>query len=102
MTSHPCDACGGTGDQKWNPGYWAPKLCQVCLGVGWLSDSMPVSDALADAETLRRVKGRTGAFDPLREAAEWGEGVLSSTDPGGCAVYAASAAFRAVPGLRGE
>lgn len=74
---------------------------------------MPVADALADAATLRRVRGRVGSFHPLQDAAECGaaavaEMLLLRDGPyGGAEVAyewardAAHAAFRAVPGLRG-
>src|SRR3972149_997138 len=74
---HECSACSGTGERgacgrdhgmttcsKHNcclceQSFDAVRLngatCPVCLGYGRISDRMPVADALADAETLRRV-----------------------------------------------
>lgn len=52
---HECSACSGTGcsfesTHGGRPGPCASP-CLVCLGTGLISDQMPVTDALADAET---------------------------------------------------
>lgn len=78
-----------------------PRLTPVYLTPSQQSRA----DALADAATLRRVKGRTGALSDLRSAADWGEGCTdprSLGDSGEMARDAARAAFRACPMLRGE
>lgn len=101
-------------------GVGVSRFCPVCVGAGRISDKMPVSDALADAETLIRF----AADDPgnnigdaamhARSALAWG---LATYVPGRTqgaktrkrtervrtySVLAARAAFRAVPGLREE
>jgi len=56
---HSCGACGGSG-REGNQYVGVPKrFCSVCLGAGSFPDSMPVADALADAEMLLRVAATT-------------------------------------------
>ena len=95
--THECAACGGTGD-KFEHAYakagcncpaCGGLVCLICLGAGRISDRMPVADAMADAETVRRI------VEPY-----------AVTEINGPVVdlynAAARAAFRAVPGLRGR
>ena len=109
--SHACDACGGTGDRGYIHlrRYVSGGACPVCLGSGRISDRMPISDAVADAETLLRLSCEV--VKPV-----WANDTLSAYVSGKAAVYhceisnylyapirareAAHAAFRAVPGLR--
>ena len=129
--SHPCAACGGTKVQPGNPfngaldvagvhgprgGWW--RDCSVCAGAGRLPDRMPAADALADAETLRRISDDIGGpdwsldhslpqsvwaklswkFDNAMYMASEGHDSLAK----GWTYDLARAAFRAVPGLRGD
>lgn len=98
---HACDACDGTGWAVRGCVYDRTNACPVCLGEGRISDQMPARDALADAETLR-LNQRTGrAGYETWAAGSWG---LHFQQNGwlGAVELAAHAAFRAVPGLRGE
>lgn len=124
---HECSACGGTGCrfESTHGGRLRPceAPCPVCLGTGRISDRMPVADALADAETLRAFQRdpyppnfllRTLAPDAyatehgaLRcgvSADLWARGHFYETEWAlvDDAAHAARAAFRAVPGLKGE
>lgn len=127
--SHACDACGGNGyhvGHEFCTGWReAEHRCPVCRGAGRISDRMPAADALADAETLRlyvAVKQRAEAATiNMGEPAPW-TAMLYDLNALFCRglspahyglSYAleqdyfmgkarASAAFRAVPGLRGE
>jgi hypothetical protein len=92
------------------------ELCPVCQGSGRISDVMPAADAMADAETVRlAAKRRPGLRSDVRHASYYGARVLDYTcdrddigdvDPAdvaaGYAQTAARAAFRAIPGLRGN
>jgi len=96
-TTQHMDACEG-------------RRCLVCRGSGQVTDRIPVADALADAETLRRI----AATAPSRKVQWFFDCAWFGTLAGGWAQkgvraqsaiegrLAASAAFRAVPGLRGE
>lgn len=97
------------GYKQWgwsHEGLGVQRSCPVCLGAGRFSDRMPARDALADAETLlsalKVCKHDTvqcyvdGAWASARASA-------GEIEPSGMwAERAARAAFRAVPGLRGE
>lgn len=50
-----CGACQGHGLLPFETASFGVcyTSCQVCNGSGSTTDSMPISDALADAETLR-------------------------------------------------
>lgn len=125
--THECSACDGTGcelccfdhDHCGNTSRFADccRICPVCLGSGVISDAMPVSDALADAETLRleaevrwyaprqRYEGigaRTARW--IDDAADIGRRLRAGNDTTWIAamdaLFSARAAFRAVPGLR--
>lgn len=76
-----------------------PSPCPVCRGAGRISDRMPVADALADAETLRRAYG-LGSPLPTRDI-EAVIGRARINDVRKITRACARAAFRAVPGLRG-
>lgn len=112
--THECAACCGDGKVPYthHRGWACVKPCPVCLGAGRISDVMPVSDSIADAETLRGsweivYEHTTGEFaiTGLTErttAHLWTSG-FGGYIPGECAEAAsaaARAAFRAVPGLR--
>lgn len=153
--SHPCDACGGTGEDSsaidraaerlfddlgvpehqarcypsW-PGNHIVRLvaqrlsdgkcatcvvdaeCPVCLGAGSFPDRMPARDAVADAETLYGIayaealaeRERDAVFCHLYSAREAGRMAIGGARDfaGERGELAARAAFRAVPGLRGE
>lgn len=97
--TRPCLACEGRGwlaCRRDEPGWRLVKDCPVCLGSGRVEAKPSVRDALADAETLRANNYLDGvSSDCLRTpmSALW-----SYIDARG----SARAAFRAVPGLRGE
>jgi len=79
------------------------RRCLVCQGSGQVTDRIPVADALADAETLRRISDGL----PLRctyTASLWARGHFYETEDALVwdGIFAAHEAFRAVPGLRGE
>jgi len=86
--------------------------CPVCLGAGQISDSVPVSDCLADAATLHMeweqrslsiaiwTDARPGYT--VRPASIGEPPVWTMDDYVAGAKMAARAAFRAVPELRGE
>lgn len=129
----PCDACGGTGERDVALCYCGGLAdtcdgcpdclglgcyrererngshdCPACSGRGWQSDAMPVSDALADAETLWRFAWDGGAevgdLTPAyldAAAVDLREAELLDDFAAPIAQSAARAAFRAVPGLRG-
>lgn len=126
MDSHACDACGGSG-MSTAIGVWCPVACPVCLGAGSFPDRMPARDALADAETLRRAHdseagnsescwcvGPSGERHlpccDLLDAMAWASiSRIQRSVHGpesdmwhGAIEESARAAFRAVPGLRGE
>jgi hypothetical protein len=92
--------------------YPGTALCPVCLGSGRISDRMPVADALADAETLRALmidaehaSGRLSDVKLAQEAGNDAEAWSAYERDALAYVYAsnaARAAFRAVPGLRGD
>lgn len=115
-----CKACEGTGSQ--NPRFrhrggetaWresrAGQACLACIGTGRVTERIPASDAIADAETLRRNSRLPGSgprfhwdvFDAENMAA-WSfvtERVNGIVTGHPAALAAARAAFRAVPGLR--
>lgn len=112
-----CKACDGRGDVCCYDAtvgfvgtcksrcYRCDSACEVCDGSGQIRESIPASDAIADAETLRNqwrsmgwlesasaisttLKRQSIATVPDWMIAEWTKG-------------STSAAFRAVPGLRG-
>lgn len=103
-----CAACGGSG-MIWQ---WCDKsrtrdervVCPVCLwrNNGRISDRMPAADAMADAETLR-LHGMPG---DIREYGATAALLLYTTEMVDAAPHyarlEARAAFRAVPGLRGD
>lgn len=116
---HTCDACDGIG-MVFDELHFHPD-CPVCLGSGTISDRMPVADALADAETLHLnaipsdndectlaqgfgLQARFWIKDSLSKCSRWtGDDYAESQDRAKTkACAAARAAFRAVPGLRGE
>ncbi len=83
----------------------ARAACPVCLGSGRISDRMPVSDAVADAETLYGsvVAAAPGClFHVLLEEAQDADIFMEDQDweIKAIAKKRAWAAFRAVPGLR--
>lgn len=73
-------------------------VCPACLGTGQVTDRITVQDALADAETLLSV-------GPLAYSDWWAISQVRKfrgiPDGERYGYYAALAAFRAVPGLRG-
>jgi hypothetical protein len=114
-----CRACGGTGEPvcSWcsegihyttnfgctDSAHWPETACPVCLGSGRVEDRIPASDAVADAETLRLVAD--GKVATLLRGAENGRRSVAieyAYHGQGVAKGAARAAFRAVPGLRGD
>lgn len=112
--THPCDACGGTGvgsdrEPIGVPGFVAMR-CAICRGAGSFPDRMPIADAVADATTLWLVSLNIYRDNPEPfEALERARLLIchaiadaSVVDPLGRTKNAARAAFRAVPGLRGE
>ena len=117
-TDRACMACGGIGwvqapdiIRDTDGHVYSQALCPVCAGKRRISDRMPAADALADAETLRRVwTRRVRARTLVGRAAERGLDVVRMRPwlgdeavslAGRFATEAARAAFRAVPGLRG-
>lgn len=95
IRTHRCDSCGGSGYQSVYSESWpvdAVGPCWVCRGSGCISDVMPASDALADAETLRPLL----EIDTMEHYIGRGYSVV------GTAVTCAHFAFDAIPGLRGE
>ncbi len=111
-----CLTCDGQGAiQKFTWTGWF--RCDACNGSGEQSDSMPRADAMADAETLRRVLGKP-SWDEMdkrttergriacagfygEEASRWMAERYPSSDAILYSINAAFEAFRAVPGLRG-
>lgn len=96
---HECSACDGVSkiEEPNTLGLDTWHRCEVCLGASRISDRMPVSDALADAETLRRELG------PSVQIGNRYLGLLDDPRQSGkVARVVARAAFRAVPGLRGD
>lgn len=80
-----------------------PVACPVCLGAGSISDVMPAADAVADAETLTPWLFKPD--DPIYRCSVAAiEGIEYADEfwAGENAERAAHAAFRAVPGLRGQ
>lgn len=126
---HACDACSGSGYRKVEccareVGRFSGSVyhardcngtrphCPVCLGDGRISDVMPASDALADAEMLAQNFPQPWGFyesdldyahsngcRAVSKIVDWSQPV---DDAAWWARRAARAAFRAVPGLRGE
>lgn len=123
-TLRPCKACDGAGVFRAETDYDCSDVrsvlgsaydfrdCRACLGSGEVQESIPVADALADAETLIFV-----ARAIPKQARHRLNGLLRARDLGVCAaseikygggwllphITAADAArimFRAVPGLR--
>lgn len=81
-----------------------PHPCVPCLGSGRISERIPASDAVADAETLRLSGGAKwiGACAGASYAAyahAWASDYSGFTR--WTVLQDARAAFRAVPGLRG-
>ena len=119
LKTHPCDACGGIGEQ-YDTADVLVWTCPVCLGAGRISDVTPASDAMADAETLRRFADHV--WSECETYADAASGlpllldVARGRKQGGRLGYyqrkgrlgavkvlisdATHAAFRAVPGLR--
>lgn len=109
MKVHECDACGGIIG-GWEGGSGA--VCLVCRGYGYHSDVMPLSDSIADAETLEQVAVDAACWEYIPEpsrtlynAATLGREVIHHiANAYAYAPYAAECAaryaFRAVPGLR--
>ena len=117
---HKCGACGGLGridkphrigGSSFYDGYATLVFCPVCLGSGRISDRMPAADAMADAETLLNLSytepkdwaaeaWNTGGF--IRWYLDRENGICEPEYLAVVAESAARAAFRAVPGLRGE
>lgn len=94
--------------REW-PCLCAPP-CPVCLGSRRCSDVRTARDAMVDAETLRTIASQNdapGAWDAFTAGCA-GERVADCLEYGldahasYHARYGARAAFRAVPGLRGE
>lgn len=107
-----CRICGGSGlNEDWRGGdlveSW--ELCAACGGDGQFPARVPASDAMADAETLRlawvdrarRLYGVPESFIVVfhTTAHMWRNAEILECY--NSARYAARAAFRAVPGLRG-
>ena len=118
---HKCDACGGSGKigcedhatyHKHGSTYYHRFACDVlkcpvCLGSGRISDRMPVSDAVADADTLWWGVLYQAYQAPALETATLGCQVAvwihhNESESYRLTRLAAHAAFRAVPGLREE
>ena len=104
-----CSACGGTGCEKridhWHASYRygeCRERCIVCLGAGRISDRMSVADALADAETLRRVAVEIDPSCAQRLVSVQGLWIVDGFPHAGIAALGAHNAFCAVPGLRDE
>jgi hypothetical protein len=107
---HECSACGGTGNFYFGQDAKLPYVpgdaidCPVCLGAGRISDRMPVADAIADAETLRRYLRQTMTSSVWRFDSglcyRWPSKRIPIPDPVS-AWSRAHAAFRECPGLRG-
>jgi hypothetical protein len=96
-----CQACDGTGRVPW-------RMCAACRATGRISERIPASDAIADAETLARnvCVGPHGESCSSLCEADASEYADSDSRVPGCIptnhyAAAASAAFRAIPGLRG-
>ncbi len=110
-----CKGCNGARI-VWRGGAYGNGPCPACCGSGSVTRTIPVADAMADAETLRRVALVTSSYrtrdrrTALGRAEAYGSlaGVVANLDLESgpkqsqkCAIEAARAAFRAVPGLRG-
>jgi hypothetical protein len=103
-----CLGCDGTGlGPEWQGGdiAWPFELCGACGGDGEVPVEQPArADALADAETLLRyLRQNTSDFawrcrSGLALTPRFWERNLGVIP----AIFAAHAAFRAVPGLRGD
>lgn len=107
-SAHNCCNCEQTFDDVRLNGF----ACPACRGSGHISDRMPAADAMADAETLRRVARafyRGFAYQhsdiakagSLSDAAFLADGCPGTYLGGYWSEQAAKKAFRAVPGLRG-
>jgi hypothetical protein len=115
VTWHECSACDGTGERiNYVPSginggkllgadYIDLRQCPVCRGSGRISDRMPVTDAIADAETLL-LHAMAGATETARHIVDARE--LAYMALGGAIDFAAErgqmaarAAVLAVPGL---
>lgn len=114
--TRPCKGCDGRGRREdctvsperwWDPIACRACVCPACLGTGTVTDGPFRRDAEVDAETLRRIyrthykvpKKGDPAFLPDRDmpvVVEWKPIAGSAT----ITRAVASAAFRAVPGLR--
>jgi hypothetical protein len=103
-----CGACGGDGYQRYYE-FPGTKLCPVCAGSGRVDAGASRADAVADAGSLERSILAEAPNSLLAEILSDGcEAFLAfadGLDPDGMR-YATRrsvrAAFRAVPGLRGE
>ena len=100
-----CRACDGTGNRPMAWGLcWRAKGacsehdCLVCLGSGRILEAITVQDALADADSYLRVA--MGFPLSVLDKPLWA--YRHSVRSGWYARMRASAAFRAVPGLRGK
>jgi hypothetical protein len=130
-TQRTCGACGGDGYGKYSADCLAVEhvercaicpFCPVCAGRGTVDALASRADAMADAGTLREVAsyvaggwGRpwqkriakyvgNACGNTRKDVDIWNwSGCLRWDDPAyTMGVYCARAAFRAVPGLRGE
>lgn len=110
-----CLGCDGTGlNEHWHGGDLVDdfELCGACGGDGELPNVKPGrADAMADAETLRRVAplyqprevlGRIGHHARYAVAIMTGCLPEKGNRLSAAVELAARAAFRAVPALRGE
>lgn len=105
--SRECKGCGGSGRERRPEDEierydvrWIPP-CPACLGSGRVTDGPFRRDAEVDAETLRTERRAVGAVTWCGNQAAWRMRV-GMRSAAVWAVDAANAAFRAVPGLRGE
>lgn len=105
-----CLGCEGTGcalgDLHWGAGQDHDCIaCEACDSAGVQVDRIPASDALADAETFNWYCA-SRSLDGYRQVVHE-ELTMIPFAPSGDLVWeysahAARAAFRAVPGLRGD
>jgi hypothetical protein len=110
--SAPTRECRGCDGRAWSLPYDTEHIgwsacpdCPICLGSGQVEAKPSVRDAEADAETLRGMTHTKPATNMTRQGiARAGLGIAFETVHDGPALVqnAARAAFRAVPGLRGE
>lgn len=104
-----CDGTGAAGVCGACKTDYCECGCWACQGSGVIEERIPASDALADAETLRLTDLDEEDVYTAREPGAWGDAVRTAgtsthyhnRDGYRFAVRAGSAAFRAVPGLRG-